>query len=201
LIDAFPTPQNPMKKTLFSVLAIAAVTGSPAAVTVYKINPVHSSVILRVGHLGATNVYGRFNDVSGTVTFDEADPSKSTVDFTIKADSIDTNNVKRDQHLKSPDFLNAKQFPDITFKTTSVKKIDDKTYDVTGDLTIRGTTKPVTTKFAVIGSGKSPTGQEVSGGETVFTVKRSDYGSTFGNNGIVGDEVQVTVAVEGDKQK
>lgn len=188
-----------MKKLLplFALLSLLPVT----AATTYKIDPVHSYVVLKVLHAGVSNNYGTFGDIAGSVTFDDVDPTKSSVEFTIKADSINTNNAKRDQHLRGPDFLNAKQFPVLSFKSTAVKKLDDKNYEITGDLSFRGTTKPLTTKFVVLGFGKNYEGVDVAGGETSFVIKRSEFGSTYGLNGGVGDEVTVTVAVEGVKSK
>ena len=105
------------------------------AADTFKIDPVESSVVFSVMYLGVTNFYGRFNDVTGTVVLDKADPSKSSVDLTIPVESVDTNNEKRDQHLKSPDFFNAKQFPVMTFKSKKVEWSGD-TYNVTGDFTL-----------------------------------------------------------------
>ena len=109
----------------------------------YKVDPVHSSLIFSMKHFGVTDFYGRFKEISGTVTFDAADPSKSSVELTVPVESIDTQNEKRDQHLKSPDFFNAKQFPTITFKSTKVEGSGDN-YKISGDLTIHGVTKPIT---------------------------------------------------------
>jgi polyisoprenoid-binding protein YceI len=190
-----------MKKNIVALLFAAALSNSQAAVATYKVDPVHSYVVMKILHGGVSNNYGTFGDIAGVVKFDDADPTKSSVEFTIKADTINTNNAKRDQHLKSPDFLNAKQFPVITFKSTAVKKLDDKNYEITGDLALRGTTKSLTTKFNIIGFGKNYEGVDTAGGETVFTIKRSEFGSTYGNNGGVGDDVTVTVAVEGVKEK
>lgn len=166
---------------------------------VYKIDPVHSSVGFKVGHMGISNIYGRFNDVSGSVTFDKETPSKSAVEFTIPVESIDTRVEKRDQHLKSPDFFNAKQFPLMTFKSTEVKKSGDDLYQVTGNFTLRGITKAITVEFKKIGEGKGMQNEFRAGGETQFTIKRSDFGMAFMPQAI-SDEVTVTLAVEGIKQ-
>jgi polyisoprenoid-binding protein YceI len=106
-----------MKPLKFILAIILSSLGMAVHADTFKIDPVHSSVIFSIKHLGVTDFYGRFNDVSGTVVFDKADPSKSSVEVTVPVESVDTKNEKRDQHLKSPDFFNAKQFPMIIFKS------------------------------------------------------------------------------------
>ena len=145
-----------------------------------------------------SNFYGRFNDVSGTVVLDKADPSKSSVELTIPVESVDTHNEKRDQHLKSPDFFNAKQFPVMTFKSKQVESSGD-TYKVTGDFTLHGVTKPLTLEIKKVGEGKGMEGEIRGGGETHFTIKRSDYGMNF-MQGPLGDEINIVVSLEGIKQ-
>src|SRR3954454_2565602 len=126
----------------FSKLTLITLLGSFGAAVqaadTYQLDPVHSSVLFKVRHLNVTDFYGRFNDLSGTVTFDEAGPANNSVQLQIKADSLDTHNEKRDQHLKSPDFFNVKQFPAIAFKSTKVEKLADNSYKVTGNLTLHG---------------------------------------------------------------
>ncbi len=168
---------------------------------VYQIDPVHTYVLARVKHLNVANSWGRFNDVSGEVRHNPADPSKSSVNFEIKAGSIDTANAKRDEHLRGPDFFNAKEFPLITFKSTKVRKDDDddNEYIIEGDLTVRGVTKPVRTEFELVGTGKGLQGEERFGGELDFTVRRSDFGIDYLPDAL-GDEVKILVSVEGIKQ-
>jgi polyisoprenoid-binding protein YceI len=185
------------------VKIILAITLGSLGMTVqaadtFKIDPVHSSVVFNVTHLGVSNFYGRFNDVSGTVVFDKADPSKSSVDLTIPVESVDTHNEKRDQHLKSPDFFNAKQFPVITFKSKKVEGSGD-TYKVVGDFTLHGVTKPLTLEIKKVGEGKGIEDEIRGGGETHFTIKRSDHGMSF-MQGPVGDEINIVVSLEGIKQ-
>ncbi len=166
---------------------------------VYKIDPVHSTILAKVRHLGAGNVYGRFDAMSGSFAINSADPSKSSVSIEVNSESVDTNNPKRDQHVKSSDFLNVLQFPTLSFKSTSVKKLDEKTYEVTGNFTAHGVTKPLTVQAVVVGVGKGMKGEERLGLESIFTVNRSDFGITF-MPGAVGEEVQITLEVEGIKQ-
>jgi polyisoprenoid-binding protein YceI len=179
---------------LLSSLGIVA-----QAADTYQVDPVHSSVLFKVRHLNVADVYGRFDDLSGTVTLDPANTADDSLDLQIKTDSIDTHNDKRDQALKSPDFLNVKQFPTVTFKTTKVEKAGDDTYKVTGNLTLRGVTKPLTVEFKKTGEGKGPQGEFRAGGETQFTIKRSDFGMNF-MQGVAGDDVTLIISLEGIKK-
>jgi polyisoprenoid-binding protein YceI len=188
---------KPFKIILAIALGSFGVATAHAADT-FKIDPVHSSVVFSVMHLGVTNFYGRFNDVAGTVVFDKGDPSKSSIDLTIPVDSVDTHNEKRDQDLKGPDFFNAKQFPVMTFKSKKVESSGD-TYNVTGDFTLHGVTKPLTLDIKKGGEAKGMKGEIRGGGEANFTIKRSDYGMTF-MQGPVGDEINIIVSLEGVKQ-
>jgi polyisoprenoid-binding protein YceI len=119
-------------------------------------------------------------------------------DVTVKVDKLDTANAKRDQHLKSSDFFNAKQFPDIEFKSTGVKSTGDKTFDVTGDLTLHGVTKSITVPMTFVGAATTPMGAR-AGFDATFTIKRSDYGMNF-MPGMVGDDVTLMINLEGVKQ-
>jgi polyisoprenoid-binding protein YceI len=193
--------KKPMKKHylpfLLSTLALAGTTAAQA--DSFKIDPVHSAIIFKIGHFGVGNVYGRFDNFSGTVTFDQNDPSKDSVNVEIKTDSVDTNAPARDKDIKGPDFFNAAQFPTATFKSTSVKKVDDKTYEVSGDFSLRGVTKPLTLSVQVIGSGPGPKGEFRMGWEANAELKRSDFEvKTF--LPAVSDEVGLRIAVEGIKQ-
>src|SRR5206468_6091066 len=115
----------------------------------------HSAVLYRAGHMGVSRSWGRFNELTGTIALDDASPSGNAIDITIKASSIDSGAVKRDEHLRSPDFLNAKQFPEITFKSDKVQPLDAKSYEVSGTLTLHGVSKPLTLKIEKVGGGKS----------------------------------------------
>jgi polyisoprenoid-binding protein YceI len=176
---------------IFSVSAYAAET--------YKLDPAHTSVVYRVKYSGVTFVYGRFNGPTGTFVFDESSPAKSSIDMQVDANNIDTAVAKRDNHLKSPDFFNAAEHPAVTFKSTSVKKIDSDTYQVTGDLMLLGKSRKLTVNAKDTGSGKDPWGNFRRGFETSFTIKRSDYGMDFMLGG-VSDEVGLTVSVSGIRQ-
>src|SRR5437588_8785843 len=181
---------------VFAILS-AFVLSANAADT-FKVDPVHTFVLFSVQHLGIANTYGRFNDISGTVVFDKDNPWKSSVELSVPVESLDTHNLKREQSLKSPDYFDAKQFPTITFKSTKVEGSGD-TLKVSGDLTIHGVTKPLSVDFKKGGEGKGVFGEMRGGGETRFTIKRSDFGMTF-QQGAIGDEVTIILSVEGIKK-
>lgn len=165
----------------------------------YKVDPVHSSVVFSIKHAGVTDFHGSFNEINGTVVFDAADPAKSSVELTVPVESVDSRHPKRDAHLKSPDFFNAAEFPAITFKSTKVEAAGADTFKVTGDFTLLGVTKSITVDFKKGKEGKGMEGETRGGGETRFTLKRSDYGMTFMPD-VLGDEVSLVISVEGVKQ-
>jgi len=186
-------------KQVLSLFALSLLPlSSLQAAETYEIDAVHSSVVFKIRHLNVADFYGRFNEVTGTVSFDKENPEKSSVIADVKVESVDTHNDKRNQHLKSPDFFNAKQFPTISFKSTKVEKAGDA-FKVTGDFTLHGVTKSITLDFTKVGEGKGMQGEQRVGGGAEFTIKRSDYGMTFMQNGL-GDEVRIILSFEGVKK-
>lgn len=189
---------------LAQLAVIATLSGSiqsvQAQAVTYRVDPVHTFVIFRVKHLNTGFAYGRFNTISGTIVVDEKNPANSSVEIEIDANSVDTGNSQRDDHLRSPDFFNARQFPKITFKSKRVRKINDTTVEVQGDLTIRGVTRPLTTRVTFTGKGRNQRGQEIIGFETTFTIRRSEFNITYGIDRGLADEVRVTFSVEGIRQ-
>ncbi len=183
---------------LVALVAILGLAAQLRAGDSYKADPVHSSVIFAVRHAGAGNVWGRFNDPTGSFVLDEADPTKSTFTVEIPVANIDTHNEQRDTHLKSPAFFDAEKYPTITFKSTSVAKGKDNVLDVTGTLDMHGETKTITIPVELLGKGEFPPGTQRFGVEAQFKVKKSDY-KIIGVPG-VGDEIRVIVAIEGTKQ-
>ncbi|HVS12639.1 MAG TPA: YceI family protein [Thermoanaerobaculia bacterium] len=168
----------------------------PAAAASYQIDAVHSSVLFKVKHFGVANVYGRFNEIAGTIEYDDAAPESGKVELVIQAGSVDTHAEDRDNHLRSPDFFNAAQFPTITFESTKVEKAGDDTYRVTGDLTLLGVTKPVTLTVEKTGEGAHPRSQKpLIGFEARGTIRRSEWGMEF-MNGPLSDEVELIIAIE-----
>ena len=172
-------------------LALALAPASVRAADTYKVDPVHSSLVFKIKHLDTAYLWGRFNNLEGTVVAD-GDVPKS-VEFSVNTESVDTGNAKRDAHLKSPDFFSAKEFPKITFKSNSVKPAGDNKFEVTGDLTLHGQTRPLTAVVERTGTSTQQ-GQKV-GYYTSFTVKRSDFGMS-GMIPMVGDEVELHLGTE-----
>ena len=192
---------------LASVLALAALvavslgtTAQPAraAAEVYDVDVSHSFVLFRVKHMDVCYAYGRFNDFSGKVTWDATNPAASSIQVEVKTNSVDTGNTKRDDHLRNPDYFNAPQFPTLTFKSTSAKKVDDTHLEVTGDLTLHGQTKSITFTVEHAGPIKDPWGMTRGGFHAEFPIKRSDFG--IGKPQGLSDEVRLTMAFEVTKK-
>jgi polyisoprenoid-binding protein YceI len=185
---------------VIAVMASFVLAGIAQAADDYKVDPVHSAVLFKNKHMNAGYVWGRFNKLSGSFSL-SAKAEEVKIDITVDAASVDTGNPGRDGHLKKPDFLDAAQFPTITFKSTKVspgKETD--TYEVVGDLTLHGVTKSITVTLKKTGVGENPKDKTpVAGVETAFTVKRSDYGMTQNIPGSA-DEVTLFVNLEGGKQ-
>src|SRR3954470_20377776 len=177
-------------------LLLLASTLTFAAPATYKVDPAHSFVIFRIKHMDVGHVYGRFNEPSGSVTIDDADLAKSTFSLELQTAKVDTGIQKRDEHLKSPDFFNAKQFPTIKFASTAVKKTD-KGYEVTGDLTIHGVTKPITLNIEQTGQGAMGP-RQILGFETTVDLKRSDFGMK-NMLGPAADDVRLIISLEAGK--
>ena len=157
-----------------------------------------TSVYFKIPHLGLSWTYGRFNDTAGNFSVDAAAPAKTNFVLTVKTDSVDTGNGKRDEHLRSPDFLNAKQFPVMSFTSTQVKPIDGG-YEVQGDFTMHGVTKPIS--FVLKGGKKAelPPGVHRTGFSTELLLHRSDFGMDKMLEA-VGDEIKVAISFEGVKK-
>lgn len=185
--------------TAFSAFLLA----QSALADVYVIDKVHSTMGFQVRHL-FSKVPGKFDDFSGQVQFDEADPEKSSVQVKIKAASIDTGNEQRDKDLRSQNFFDAAKYPGITFESKSVKKTGDSTFDITGDLTMHGVTKEVVLKAELLGKGAGMQGKTVSGWEATTALKRSGFGLSWNKaiegTQIVGDDVQIDLRVEADEK-
>jgi polyisoprenoid-binding protein YceI len=184
------------KLILISILSLLGLTAYGG--DTFKVDPIHSSIVFSIKHFGVTDFYGDFKEISGTVSFDATDASKSSVELSVPVASLDSRNEKRDQHLKSPDFFNAAQFPAITFKSSKIEGSGDS-YKVTGDLSIHGVTKPITVDFKKGAENKGGKGEVRSGGETRFTIKRSDFDMKF-MAGPLGDDVNIILSLEGVKQ-
>jgi polyisoprenoid-binding protein YceI len=170
------------------------------AVLALLIDKVHSQVGFQVRHF-VSQVSGTFNDFEGTIVADAAKVEASSVDFKIKATSVDTRNEKRDNHLRSDDFFGVEKFPEITFKSKSVKKTGADTFDVAGTLTMHGVAKEVTLPVKYLGTMGDKGGFELS-----TTLNRKDYGINFNRavdqgGMMLGDDVKIVINLEVSKAK
>jgi len=181
------------------VMLASVVSFAHAEPVTFKIDPVHSTVLFRIMHLNISPSYGRFADPTGSCVIDSTDVTKSSFDINIDVTKVNTDSTKRDEHLRGPDFFSVQQFPTATFKSTLVKDAGGGKMDVTGNLTLRGVTKPVS--LTMIKTGEGDRGARFgyrAGFEGTVTLKRSDFGITYMMDGL-GDEVQLTIALEGTK--
>lgn len=203
-----------MKSLSKGILSLTLALGLfvPATADTYKIDGAHTKAVFTVKHLGISNVTGQFTKVNGSLDFDDffTSPEKAKdakTNAVIEVTSIDTGIPKRDDHLKSKDFFDATEYPDIKFTSKEVKVTGDKTFDILGDFTMHGVTKPVVLNAVYNGQAKDP----FSGVEKIaFTantkINRKDYGLTWNKqletgNFLVGEEIDITLEVEADKQK
>lgn len=164
----------------------------------YKIDQTHSSIQFTVSHLGVSELSGRFNKFSGDLKIDRT--GKSAVNMVVKTSSVDTNHAARDKHLRSPDFLNAKQYPSMKFVSESVKfNKQGEPARLIGKLTLHGKTLPVEWAVSKVGAGKDPWGGYRAGYNAVATIKRSSYGMKYMLGG-VGDKIKIMIKLEAIKK-
>jgi polyisoprenoid-binding protein YceI len=185
---------------IFSTLALLFAFSSAALADEYTSDPVHSFVVFDVHHLEAGYVYGTFAGPTGSINYDTADLTQCSFDISVDIDSIDTRNANRDKDLKGPDFFDAKQFPAMKFKSTSVRKTGDNMMDVTGDLTLKGVTKSITVPMEITGTGKGMQGETRTGFRADFKIDRTDFGITADPAPTIGNEIHVVVAIEAIKK-
>jgi polyisoprenoid-binding protein YceI len=189
-----------MNRKLFAAAALSLLAALPMKAETFAIDAGHSEVGFQVRHL-ISQTRGRFNEFSGTVNLDAKNLTGSTVDFTIKAASIDTNAPDRDKHLRSADFFDTDKFPEITFKSKSIKTTGKDTYAVTGTLTMHGVSKEITLPVSYLGQAKDPWGGTRAGFEAETTLNRKDFGIVWNkavdNGGVLlGDDVKVSINLE-----
>jgi len=194
-----------MRKTIiFTALVLVIGFGTVSAQGTYGIDTTHSSVSFKVRHL-VSKVSGGFNDFDGTIVADFGNLDASSVDFTIQASSIDTKNEKRDGHLRSADFFNVEEFPEITFKSSKITKIDGDSYAVVGTLTMYGVSKEITLTVDFLGEMTAMGGTR-AGYELTTTVDRKDYGVSWNRaldagGFVLGDDVEININLEVIKQE
>ena len=188
-------------RTAYTALFAVASTIAQAQTPAYKIDKMHSEADFTIRHMAISNVHGRFGNISGTVMYDDKDVSKSMVDATIDVTTVDTGVAQRDGHLKSPDFFDTAKFPTMTFKSSSVSKASDG-FDVTGDLTLHGVTKPVTLHVVASKEQTGMDGKSIARGfEATTTLHREDFGLVWNGNlksgdKALGDDVKVDISIE-----
>jgi polyisoprenoid-binding protein YceI len=194
-----------MKTKFLSLMAVLALASPAFAAETYNFDPNHASVMFQIRHL-MSKVTGKFNAFEGAVQVDRDDPAASSVAFTIKTESIDTANERRDNHLRSPDFFDVASHPTINFESTSVKSLGDDTYEVTGSFTMRGVTKEIVLPVEVLGEMKDHRGNQRIGFEILITINRKDYGVSYNRvldqgGFLLGDEVKITINLEAIQAK
>ena len=192
-----------MKTTLALAFTLAA--SAAFSQDVYTVDRVHSEVSFRVRHFVAKTP-GRFDDFSGTITVVPGKPAESSVEFTIKAASVNTANASRDTHLKSADFFDVEKYPEITFKSTKIAPVDSDTFNVTGIFTMHGTARELTIPVDFGGTVTDARGTVKAGFSLATKINRKDYGilwnQTLDTGGMVlGEEVEITINIEANKRK
>jgi polyisoprenoid-binding protein YceI len=191
-------------KSAMAALVAAGIMGTTVHAATYSIDAAHTTIGFSVRHMMVSNVRGNFGEFAGTIEFDEANPSALAASAEIQVKSINTDNEKRDDHLRGPDFFDVAATPTITFKTT---RVDGTLPNLTlvGDLTIKGTTKEVSLPVELAGPIANPWGQTIIGLSGSVTINRQDYGLTWskaldGGGVVVGDDVKISIEMEAIKQ-
>ncbi|MHB1925615.1 MAG: YceI family protein [Acidimicrobiales bacterium] len=172
----------------------------------YKLDPTHTRLGFVARHAMVTKVRGQFNQFSGSLDINAEDPSKSSAEVSIDVASVTTGNEDRDNHLRTNDFFDVPNFPTWTFKSTSAEKVGEDTYRITGDLTIKDTTKPITIDFEHTGAAKDPWGNTRIGFEGRTTVNRKDWGIGWNvaleaGGVLVGEKVTLELDVSAVKEQ
>ena len=195
-----------MRKILFYSLVLAVSMLGSARAQMYTIDPVHSDISIKVRHMVVSKVSGRFNQFSGTFSYDESSPKNWETEAEIQAGSINTFNQDRDKHLCGADFLDVEHFPTLSFKSSKVSAVKDGKAQLTGTLTLHGITKEVTLNLEIGGTIKDPMGNLRAGFEATTQISRKDFGLTYNKiletGGVaVGDTVEISIRIEGIAKK
>lgn len=188
-------------RAIFTMLAFTGLLPLVASAADYEIDASHSNVTFKVRHLGISTVAGSFGEFTGKVSFDPKNIAASSTEATITAKSVDTKNPKRDDHLKSGDFLETEKHPELTFKSKRIFDVIDNSFKVEGDLTLHGVTKTVVLEATFDGLAVDPWGNERVGFTATTAIDRKDYGVSWSkvmDNGglVVGNEVKIELAIE-----
>jgi polyisoprenoid-binding protein YceI len=183
-----------MKRLLTGLFTIVLALGSQAET--FTVDTAHAEVGFAVKHMMVSNVRGTFNEFRGTLDYDIASKTLKSAEGTIEVTSIDTNNEKRDGHLRNEDFFDVDQFPKMTFKSTSVEKTGDNTFEVTGNLNVLGVDREVVLPVTINGPVEGRRGATLIGVESTATLNRRDLGITHGKSAMISDEVKVSIDAE-----
>jgi len=184
-------------KLFVGMLVLGCLVTTVSAQDEYELDNSHTSLVFAISHFNLSYTYGRFNSCSGSFQIDGGMANK--FNFKIDASSVDTNDAERDKHLRSPDFFNVEEFPEITFESTQIERVDG-VYQVQGKLTMLGQTKLITIPIRLVGIGKGPFGKERAGFFAKVALKRSEFGMDKMLSSI-GDNIAVTFSFEGIKTK
>ena len=180
-------------------------TGTTTVQPIWALDPAHSAVQFSAKHMMITTVRGRFNKFDVKLNLDENNPTNSSVEVTIEATTLDTGELKRDNHLRSGDFLEVEKYPTITFKSKRVERVADDHYRVIGDLTIRGTTREVALDTSFEGRGVNPWGKEIYAFEAKTAINRKDWGLNWNvaleaGGVLVSEAVKIEIQLQAAKQ-
>lgn len=188
-----------MKKTVLLLASVILISSNFSslgdAAEHYALDLVHSNVLFKIKHTETSYFFGRFNDFTADIHWDEEDAGNSQISFTIMPASVDTFNERRDAHLRNPDFFNARQFPEISFTSSEVKKKDVNSFDVSGELVLLGQKRPVSFVWTQTGAGPGLRGDFRRGGISTFVIQRSDFGMNYMLDRL-SDEVELTVSLQ-----
>jgi len=192
--------------TAAALLLITLAVAGPLAAAEYTIDLSHSTIGFQVRHLAISKTTGSFGDYTGSFSYVAGQPANWACQTTIQAASINTNNEKRDEHLRSEDFLDVAKFPTLTFTSTGVAMANESEGVLMGDLTIHGITKPVELELELLGEVTDPWGNERAGFSATVKINRKDFGLTYNSvmetgGLVVGEEVKITLEIEGIKNK
>jgi len=190
-----------LRKTIGALVVGLAVSAASAGAADYVIDKEgqHAFVNFRIGHLGYSWVYGTFRDFDGRFSFDAAQPEASSVQVKIRTASVDTNQAMRDKHLRDKDFLNTSKYPEASFESTAVKATGAGTFDITGNLTLNGVTRPVTIAAKLMGEGADPWGGYRAGFEGSAKLRLKDFAMAM-DLGPASQEAELILSVEGVRQ-
>jgi len=194
---------------LAAAVAVAGFTGLDSSTppsddtdpVAWSLDPAHSEVRFGITHLAISRVTGKFHDYDASVTMAPDDLSSLSVDATVRIESIDTGNEKRDDHLRSPDFFDAPNHPEMQFTSTEITNVNGNTFQMKGDLTIRGTTKPVVFEAELLGTAVDNEGRQRAGFTAATTINRKDFGLTWNRvteagGLVVGQDVDITLDIQ-----